>query len=273
MLDVTTMLDPAEVRVVGECLRAAVDGPFFPDWEFHTLMGLERPEMRAILNDWPVQTTDDYNFVLAVRGAMLDLLGYQHGYRDDLVWRFYISVDPREVKRVILKLIDNGLDFPEEPEHKDYHPGGPGILGLPKAEPPPDPPPPPPEPPPPPPPGPMTIDVTTLIDPAEAGIVRACLRAAAEGPFFPDAGFQHQMGIDRRGMRAILEAWPVQTTPDPVFARTLRVALTGLLALPEGYPGTYVWSFYIPATREEVAKILRKLTDAGLADTGQERQP
>ena len=112
----------------------------------------------------------------------------------------------------------------------------------------------------------MTIDVTTLLDPAEAGIVRACLRAAAEGSFFPDAGFMHQMGIDRRGMRAILEAWPVQTLPDPVFARTLRAALRGLLALPEGYPNVHVWNFYIPAAREAVARLLRKLTDAGLED-------
>jgi hypothetical protein len=65
---------------------------------------------------------------------------------------------------------------------------------------------------------------------------------------------------------AILEAWPVQTLPDPVFARTLRAALTGLLALPEGYPNVHVWNFYIPATREAVARLLRKLTDAGLED-------
>jgi hypothetical protein len=273
MLDVTTMLDPAEVRVIGECLRAAVDGPFFPDWEFPILIGPNRPDMRAIMEAWPAQTVDDVAFFEAVRWVITSLMIYPHGYRDDAVWQFYISADIREVDRIFWKLIENGFQYPEEPEHKDLHPGGPGILGLPKADPPPEPPPPPPEPPPPPPPGPMTIDVTTLIDPAEAGIVRGCLRAAAEGPFFPDAGFQHQMGIDRRGMRAILEAWPVQTLPDPVFARTLRVALTSLLALPEGYPNDYVWSFYIPAAREEVAKILRKLTDASLADTGQERQP
>jgi hypothetical protein len=28
------------VRIVGECLRASVDGPYFEDWEFHTLFGL-----------------------------------------------------------------------------------------------------------------------------------------------------------------------------------------------------------------------------------------
>lgn len=26
--------------IVERCLHAAVEGPFFPDWEFHTLMGL-----------------------------------------------------------------------------------------------------------------------------------------------------------------------------------------------------------------------------------------
>ena len=24
-------------RIIGECLRAASEGPFFPDWEFHIL--------------------------------------------------------------------------------------------------------------------------------------------------------------------------------------------------------------------------------------------
>jgi hypothetical protein len=50
------MPDPAEVRAVGGCLRAAVDGPFFPDGEFPILIGPNRPDMRAIMEAWPVQT-------------------------------------------------------------------------------------------------------------------------------------------------------------------------------------------------------------------------
>ena len=31
-----------------ESLVAASRGPFFPDWEFHSLFGLDRPEVEAI---------------------------------------------------------------------------------------------------------------------------------------------------------------------------------------------------------------------------------
>lgn len=30
-----------------------MDGPYFPDWEFHALMGLSREDMRAIADAWP----------------------------------------------------------------------------------------------------------------------------------------------------------------------------------------------------------------------------
>src|SRR5712691_11317146 len=35
-------LDEKEREVVQECLRATVEGPFFPDWEFETIFGLKR---------------------------------------------------------------------------------------------------------------------------------------------------------------------------------------------------------------------------------------
>ena len=41
-------LSDMDKAIVGQALRAAADGPFFPDWEFHTLFGLERSEVRAI---------------------------------------------------------------------------------------------------------------------------------------------------------------------------------------------------------------------------------
>ena len=42
-----------EQQVVFECLKAAVDGPFFPDWEFPTLFGLWREEVGRVVADWP----------------------------------------------------------------------------------------------------------------------------------------------------------------------------------------------------------------------------
>jgi hypothetical protein len=41
-------LDDEEVAIVGQCLVAAVDGSFFPDWEFEILMGRSRDEVRLV---------------------------------------------------------------------------------------------------------------------------------------------------------------------------------------------------------------------------------
>ena len=46
-------LTEKEMELVRQCLRAAVQGPFFPDWEFHTLFGLEREDVAAVLSRWP----------------------------------------------------------------------------------------------------------------------------------------------------------------------------------------------------------------------------
>ena len=71
------------------CLNAAVHGPFFPDWEFHTLLGLTRSEVEIVLNAWPnlpTQTPSGYDSpghfqVVAVNNSMNNLLGYPHGVR------------------------------------------------------------------------------------------------------------------------------------------------------------------------------------------------
>jgi hypothetical protein len=39
-------IDSDDRNVIEGCLRAAIDGPFFPNWECPTLFGLEREEVR-----------------------------------------------------------------------------------------------------------------------------------------------------------------------------------------------------------------------------------
>lgn len=36
-------------KIIGDCLRATVEGPFFPEWEFHILFGLTRAEVARVL--------------------------------------------------------------------------------------------------------------------------------------------------------------------------------------------------------------------------------
>ena len=84
--------------IVRDCLRAAVEGPFFPDWEFHTLFGLTREEVRWVLETWPETGAADVQDT-AVRNSLNHLLGYPHN--DWEAWRRFISVDPPDVAGVL----------------------------------------------------------------------------------------------------------------------------------------------------------------------------
>jgi hypothetical protein len=56
-------LSSVDKEILGQALRASVDGPFFPDWEFHILFGLERSEVRAIAATWPESTAIEANYI------------------------------------------------------------------------------------------------------------------------------------------------------------------------------------------------------------------
>jgi hypothetical protein len=95
-------LSKSESRVVGEVLRAAADGPFFPDWEFHSLFGLEREEVRRIADDWPLPTAPPDDVVVAVNNSMNMMLSYPHRKHD--MWEDWISVDQHAVNELFNRL-------------------------------------------------------------------------------------------------------------------------------------------------------------------------
>ncbi len=95
-------LDENERQVIKECLQATVEGPFFPDWEFKTLFGLERDDLRRILEEWPgVGDTDNY-VVLAINNSMNNLLGYPARNKKE-TWPKFISAGPAEVVGILDK--------------------------------------------------------------------------------------------------------------------------------------------------------------------------
>ena len=63
--------------MVGACLRAASEGSLFPDWEFHTLFGLSRGEVRAVADGWPANAALP-EVEVAVHNALANLTGYPH---------------------------------------------------------------------------------------------------------------------------------------------------------------------------------------------------
>jgi len=72
-------LTPSESDVIRRCVRAAASGPFFPDWEFHILFGLERHELSTLLSRWR-ELDDSQDLVKqAIGNSLNNLLGYPHG--------------------------------------------------------------------------------------------------------------------------------------------------------------------------------------------------
>ena len=95
-------LSAEDTAIVGQALRAASDGPFFPDWEFHILFGLQRSEVRAIANEWPNPSARLDDVEVAVNNALNNLLGYPHGM--DEVWQEWISVGPQQLDKLFIRL-------------------------------------------------------------------------------------------------------------------------------------------------------------------------
>ena len=95
-------LTESESRVIGEVLRAAADGPFFPDWEFHTLFGLHREQVRRIASEWPLPVLPPEDVELAVNNAINWLLSYPH--RKHEIWADWISVDQNALNELFNRL-------------------------------------------------------------------------------------------------------------------------------------------------------------------------
>src|SRR5580704_10236180 len=95
-------LSDADKAVVGQALRAAADGPFFPGSEFHTLFGLPRNEVRAVADAWPNVDSTAADVALAVNNTLTNLVGYPHG--QDLAWSQWISVEPPELETLRRRL-------------------------------------------------------------------------------------------------------------------------------------------------------------------------
>lgn len=95
-------LDEKEREVVRECLRAAVESPFFPEWEFGTLFGQTRNEVMQVLLYWPSLDEADESVVCAINNSFNNLLGYPARNKQEL-WPKFISVSGIELARIFDK--------------------------------------------------------------------------------------------------------------------------------------------------------------------------
>jgi hypothetical protein len=92
-------LTQKERDIILRCLRAAVEGPFFPDWEFHTLFGLKRSEVAALLARWPALDDSDDEVRCAIGNSLNNLLGYPHG----IPLEEWVGESESEVERISQK--------------------------------------------------------------------------------------------------------------------------------------------------------------------------
>ena len=87
-------LEPGDLTLIRNCLEAAATGPFFPDWEFETLFGLSRDQLREIMFGWP-QNASEPRTEIAVRNAIANLRGYPHN--QECVLEKMLGVDPERL--------------------------------------------------------------------------------------------------------------------------------------------------------------------------------
>jgi hypothetical protein len=92
------MLVTADFSVLKECLRASADGPFFPDWEFNTLFGLERDQIRSIAEAFNESCPLSADVDLAIHNSLGNLLGYPHG--QESAWSQWLSVSQADLQSV-----------------------------------------------------------------------------------------------------------------------------------------------------------------------------
>lgn len=97
-----SQLKENEKEVVYQCMVAALKGPFFPEWEFHTLFGIDRNTLAKIVEVWPQVDEAEEDVILAINNSMGNLVGYPHGKEDE--WGRYVSVSPEEVLSIFQRL-------------------------------------------------------------------------------------------------------------------------------------------------------------------------
>jgi len=94
-------LSEAERDLVKRCLYAAVNGPFFPDWEFQALFGYTRDEVRHILASWPNGNDEEMQRHVIIN-TLNNLLRYPHGETE--AWSRQICSSEDDVAAVLRKL-------------------------------------------------------------------------------------------------------------------------------------------------------------------------
>jgi hypothetical protein len=69
-------LKAEQLTIIRQCLDAVANGPFFPEWEFHALFGVDREIVKSMLDKWPQIDFNDLTVKLVINNSFNNLLGY-----------------------------------------------------------------------------------------------------------------------------------------------------------------------------------------------------
>lgn len=94
-------------------------------------------------------------------------------------------------------------------------------------------------------------------------IIRECLNAAANGPFFPDVEFHTLFGLTKGEVRKIFLEWEKLDRKNELVQRAINNSINNLIGYPIDNPEK--WSDYISISRDELEDFYKSLfKDRGL---------
>lgn len=101
-------LNEDEKNIALKCLIAATEGPFFPDWEFGSIMYRNRDEIKEVIDQWDALDKSSDEITTIMISVINNLTGYPHG--DEEALKHYVSVDAATLRKIMDKLIHRTVD-------------------------------------------------------------------------------------------------------------------------------------------------------------------
>jgi hypothetical protein len=102
MTSPSDLLRPDEISIISRCLIAAEEGPFFPEWEFETLFGVNRAEIRNVRLRWPNVSLKDEMVYVSIFNSLTHLIAYPHG--DEKALQRYVPEGRSKIRQVLDRL-------------------------------------------------------------------------------------------------------------------------------------------------------------------------
>ena len=93
-------LTKLQIQTIGECLRAAAYGPFFPSGEFDAIFGLSRSQVVLVADEWPIVVQNADISHTAVSNTLNNLIGYPIKKELMLAWEEFISADREDLRKL-----------------------------------------------------------------------------------------------------------------------------------------------------------------------------